>query len=81
MKEVHTHDADDSRAAPGSRWLDGLRWRIALLIAPEIAVAGGKRRLESIARECGVSRSAAKRIAAVFFNGARAEHAPSAQDP
>jgi hypothetical protein len=59
------------RAIPGQRWLDALRWRTALLIAPEIEVAGGKRRLERIARECGVPRSAAKKIASAFFDRSR----------
>jgi len=53
------------------RWVDGLRWRIALLIAPEIDVARGKRRLENVARECGASRAVAVKIASAFFNGPR----------
>lgn len=61
------------RHAPGPilRWLDALRWRVAVLVAPEIDVAHGKRRLEGIARECGVSNAMSKKIAAIFFDGSR----------
>jgi hypothetical protein len=73
------NDTEDRFPAMPGRRLDGLRWRIALLIAPEIDVAGGKRRLERIARECGVPRSAAKKIASAFFD--RARHSDDGVEP
>jgi len=49
------------------RRLDRIRWRLAVLLAPEISTARGKRRLEEIARECGASKSLATAIASRYF--------------
>lgn len=48
-------------------WLDGVRRRIALALWPAIDTANGKRHLEHVARECGLSHTLAKRLASTFF--------------
>lgn len=47
--------------------LERIRWRLALLLAPDIDTARGKRLLERVARECGASKSQAIGIAGRYF--------------
>jgi hypothetical protein len=49
------------------KWINRLRYRFAWWAMPQDAVTAEKRRLEEIARDMGVSRSAAKALAATYF--------------
>lgn len=52
-------------------WLNRIRWRLCWLLMPAIALAQEKRRLESIAREKGASKSQSIAIAGEYFNTLR----------
>ena len=47
--------------------LDSARMALAMRLAPKIDVARGKRTLERVCRDAGVSASVSKRIASQFF--------------
>lgn len=54
-------------------WLARLRLRLALWLAPSLDIAHGKRQLEAVLRECGVSKSQAVHAAARYFRELRRE--------